>query len=181
VGVWWGGERHQIRSNYQGRCSSQPLSSCTSAIEAFKMEAVGSVGCEHYKRKSKFVVSKFNYDKFWTNILGLKRRRLYSILFRATIIIGKVILRRSDWRESNMGKVFQPVYFVKTEISEYRNAVCIRRLWTSLFASKFNTKSSVYMENHFVQGSKKNEIVFRIVWMLRLLFWTIGLKPVNSH
>lgn len=53
------------------------------------MADVGNVGCEHYKRKSKFVVSKFNSITFKStnhsvNVKGCR-------IFYCTVISGKVV------------------------------------------------------------------------------------------
>jgi hypothetical protein len=54
------------------------------------MAGVGSVGCEHYKRKSKFVVSKFNSItlKSANHSVNVKGCRIF---FYCTVISGKLV------------------------------------------------------------------------------------------
>lgn len=49
---------------------------------ADSMAGVGSFGCEHYKRKSKFVVSKFNSITFklTNHFVNVKGCRIYFIV-----------------------------------------------------------------------------------------------------
>jgi len=51
---------------------------------AVSMAGVGSVGCEHYKRKSKFVVSKFNSVTFKStnHSVNVKGCRIYFIVLQ---------------------------------------------------------------------------------------------------